>query len=66
MKRPLVGPFLGGFYFYAQTLQPHFANIWALIGANPLIFANFNPHSPKILPTKFSSNQFSGFGEEVV
>jgi len=21
MKRPLVGPFLGGIYFYAQTLQ---------------------------------------------
>jgi len=21
MKRPLVMPFLGGFYFYAQTLQ---------------------------------------------
>jgi len=21
MKRPLVGPFLGGFYFYVHTLQ---------------------------------------------
>jgi len=21
MKRPLVGPFLGGFYFYAHVLQ---------------------------------------------
>jgi len=31
----------------------------------PLI-ANSNPHSLKILPTKFGSNQLSGFGEEVV
>jgi len=35
-------------------------------GASPLIFANFNPHSPKMLPTKFVRNQFNGFGEEVV
>jgi len=36
------------------------------IGARPLIFANFNPYSPKMLPTKFGSNQFSGFGGEVI
>jgi len=90
---PLVGPFLGRFYFYAQTLQTMsqgwnirvfglpvhekmffkihqilhlFAPYWAPIGASPLTFANLNPHSPKILPTKFGSNWFSGFGEEVV
>jgi len=38
----------------------------APIGASPLIFANLHPHSPKMLPTKFGSNQFSDFGEEVV
>jgi len=32
----------------------------------PALFANLNPHFPKMLPTKFGSNQFSGFGEEVV
>jgi len=45
---------------------PLFAPYWAPIGVNSLIFANLNPHSPKMLPTKFGSNQFSGFGEEVV
>jgi len=43
-----------------------FAPYGAPIGASPLIFANLNPHSPKILPIKFGTNQFSGFGEEVV
>jgi len=43
-----------------------FVLYWAPIGASPLFFANLNPHSPKMLPTKFGSNQFSGFGEEVV
>jgi len=96
MKRPIVGPFFGRFYFYVQTLQtmsqdtgcqiseyldcqfmrrrffkihqilPLFAPCWAPIGASPLIFTKLNPHSPKLLPTKFGSNQFSGFGEEVV
>jgi len=45
---------------------PNFTPYWAPIGACHLIFTNLNPHSPKILPTKFGSNQFSGFGEEVV
>jgi len=40
-----------------------FYPILPLIGASPLIFANLNPHSPKMLPTKFGSNQFIGFGE---
>jgi len=35
----------------------------ASIGASPLISAHFNPHSPNMLPTKFDSDQFSGFGE---
>jgi len=43
-----------------------FAPYWAPIGTSTLIFANLNPHSLKILPTKFGSNQFSGFGEEVI
>jgi len=43
-----------------------FALYWATIGGSPLIFAKLNPHSLMILPTKSGSNQFSGFGEEVV
>jgi len=42
---------------------PFLPLIWAPIGASPLIFVNLNPHSPKMLPTKVGSNQFSGFGE---
>jgi len=67
-KRPLVGQFLGGFYFYAQSSKSHrilplSAPYWAPIGASPLIFTNLNSDSPKMLPTKFGSNQFSGFEE---
>jgi len=94
MKRPLVGSFLGGFYFYVQTLPcPKdaqcqisdyldsqfmrrrffkirqilhlFAPYWAPIDDSPFSFANLHPHSPKMLTTKFGSNQLSGF-EEVV
>jgi len=49
-----------------HQILPLSAPYWAPIGASPLIFLNLNPHSPKMLPTKFGSNQFSGFGEEVV
>jgi len=35
----------------------------ASIGVGPLLCTDFNPHSPNMLPTKFGSNQFSGFGE---
>jgi len=42
---------------------PFFAPYWASIGASPLICTHFNPHSTKMLPTKFGSDQFSGFGE---
>jgi len=52
--------------FKIHQILPVFAPYWAPIGASPLIFAKLNPHSPKILPTKFGSNQFSIFGEEVV
>jgi len=45
--------------------SPNFTPFCPPIGASPLIFANLNPHSPKILPIKFGSNQFSGFGEVV-
>jgi len=31
----------------------NFTPYWDPIGASPLIFAKFNPHSPKICPTKF-------------
>jgi len=43
-----------------------FSPYWAPTAASPLIFTNLNPQSPKMLPTKFGSNQFSGFGEVVV
>jgi len=48
-----------------HQILPLFAPYWATIGASPLIFENLNPHSPKMLPTKFGSNQFSGFGEVI-
>jgi len=35
----------------------------ASIGISPLLCADFNPHSPNMLSTKFGSNQFSGFGK---
>jgi len=38
------------------------APYWAPIGGNPLICAHSNSHSPKMLPTKFGSIQFSNFG----
>jgi len=53
------------FFLNSPNFNP-FAPYWAPIGASPLIFANLNNHSPKILLTKFGSNQFSGFGEEVI
>jgi len=43
--------------------SPYFTPFCPLWGPNPLIFANLNPHSPKMLPTKFGWNQFSGFGD---
>jgi len=48
-------------FFKIHQILSLFATYWAPIVASPL-----NPHSPKILLTKFGSNQFSGFGEEVV
>jgi len=53
-------------FFKINQILHVFAPYWAPIGASPLMFANLNPHFPKILPTKFGSNQFRGFGEEVV
>jgi len=42
----------------------HFVGLYgASIGASPLIYADFNPHSPNMLPTNFGSNQFAGFGQ---
>jgi len=82
-EAPLVGPFLGGFYFYTQNLQTlsqgcytsnisvfgqpvhekriflisqNFTPFCPLLGPNrcqPLIFALFNPHSPKTILNKF-------------
>jgi len=46
-----------------HQILPFFAPYGASIGASPLICTHLNPHSPKMLPTKFGSNQFSGFGE---
>jgi len=48
-----------------HQILPLFAPYWDPIGTSPLIFANVNVHSPKTLPTKFGSSQFSGFGEVV-
>jgi len=42
-----------------------FTKFYPFLG-HPLIFTNLNTHSRKMLPTKFDSNQFSGFGEEVI
>jgi len=53
-------------FFKIHQILPLLAPYGAPIGASPLIFANLNPHSPKMLPTKFGINQFSGFGEEVI
>jgi len=53
-------------FFKIHQILPLFAPYWAPKGASPLIITNLNPHSPKMIPTKFGSNQFSGFGEEVV
>jgi len=53
-------------FFKIHQILPLFAPYWAPIGARPLNFAKLNPHSPKILPNKFGSNQFSGFWREVV
>jgi len=36
-----------------HQIVPFFVPYWAPIGVRPLIFANLNPHSPKMLPTKF-------------
>jgi len=46
-----------------HKILPVFPPYWTKLGASPLIFTHLNPHSPKMLPTKFCSNQFSGFGE---
>jgi len=53
-------------FFKIHQILPLFAPYCAPIRASPLIFADLNSHSPKMLPTKFGWNQFSGFGEEVV
>jgi len=53
-------------FFKIDHILQLFAPYWAPIVASPLIFAKLNPHSLKILPTKFGQNLFSGFGEEVV
>jgi len=73
MKCPLVGTFFTNhvprmLYVKYQIYQilPLFVPYWAPIGASPLIFAQMNPHFPKMLPTKFGLNHFCSFGEEVV
>jgi len=43
--------------------SPNFTPFWCPIGASPLIFLKLNSHSPKMLPTKFGSNQFNAFEE---
>jgi len=52
--------------FKIHQILPFSAHYWAPIGASPLICTHLNPHSPNMPPTKFGSNQFCGFGEEVV
>jgi len=46
-----------------EKIFTKFYTFLPLIGASPLIFTKLNSHSPKMLPTKFSSNQFDGFEE---
>jgi len=53
-------------FYKIDQILPLFAPYWAPVGASPLIFTNLNPHFPKMLPTKFGWNWFSGFGEEVI
>jgi len=53
-------------FFKIHQILPVFAPYWTPIGASPLNFADLNPHSLQMVPTKFGWNQFSGFGEEVV
>jgi len=53
-------------FFKIHQILPLFSPYGAPIGANLFVFANLNPHSWKMLPTKFGWNQFSGFGEEVI
>jgi len=48
------------FQFTTRFLK--FTIFYPILG--PLIFANFIPHFPKMLPTKCGSNQFSSFGEK--
>jgi len=50
--------------FMRRSFKIH--QILPLLGASPLIYANLNPHSLKILATKFGRNQCSGFREEVI
>jgi len=39
--------------FQIPKISPNVTSFCAPKGASPLIFANLNPHSPKMLPTKF-------------
>jgi len=48
----LDSQFMRRFFKIHPNFTP-FCPYWASIGASPLIFANFNPHSAKMLPTKF-------------
>jgi len=68
---------MGRFYFYAQTLQTMSQGCCmsnSVFGLPVMrrsskihqILPLFAPYwTPKMLPTKFGSNQFSGFGEVV-
>jgi len=77
-KCPLVGPFLADFIFmhthYKSCLKDAVGQIFGLpvheiLKNSPNFTSLFLPldfcklESPKMLPTKFGSNQFSGFEE---
>jgi len=49
--------------FQIPKISPIVAPFWVPKGTNLLICAHFILHSAKMLPTKFSSNQFNVFGE---
>jgi len=50
-------------FFNIHQMLHLFAPYGAPIGVSLFIFVNLNPHFPKMFPTKFGWNQFSGFGE---
>jgi len=45
--------FMRRIFFKIHRILPLFVPYWAPIGTSPLMFANLNPHSLQMVPTKF-------------